>query len=185
MKMENLLCKGKDKDDGKWYEGYYMLMHDTTYCCMPSDNAGKAKRLEEENTHHYIIFECMTDWGLPNKHLRAEILPETLCRCFEWEKGTIWENDIYQWLNSAYGRCTGIVRFGEYWQDGSADEYPRIHCYGVYVEILKVIPFPESCISEEDYPDYLKTISVLEMFEENKEVNLIGNNFDNPELVEV
>lgn len=71
------LYKAKDKDDKKWYEGYYVLLHDTTYCCMPSDNTTEAKRLNDKNTHHYIIFEQMTDWGLPNRHLRAET--GTLC----------------------------------------------------------------------------------------------------------
>lgn len=89
--------KAKDKDDGRWYEGYYLLLHDTTYFCMPSDNEANIKRLNEENAHHYIVFEQMTDWGLPNRHLRVEILPETLCRCTglpDKNRKLIWENDI-------------------------------------------------------------------------------------------
>ncbi len=91
-----ILFRGKDKDDGNWYEGYYLQLHDTTYCCMPSDNADEANRLNEENKHHYIVFEQMTDWGLPNKHLRAEVDPKTVCqytgltdkncrKIFEWD----------------------------------------------------------------------------------------------------
>ena len=78
--MREILFRGKDKDDGNWYEGYYLQLHDTTYCCMPSDNVDEANRLNKENEHHYIVFEQMTDWGLPNKHLRAEVLPETVCQ---------------------------------------------------------------------------------------------------------
>lgn len=107
---DRYLYKGKDKDDGKWYEGYYLLLHDTTYCCMPSDNIAETKRLDDENTHHYIVFEQMTDWGLPNKHLRAEILPETLCQCTGIKDNNgklIWENDI------VYMRCNGLSGYGK------------------------------------------------------------------------
>ncbi len=78
--MREILFRGKDKDDGNWYEGYYLQLHDTTYCCMTSDNVDEANRLNKENEHHYIVFEQMTDWGLPNKHLRAEVDPETVCQ---------------------------------------------------------------------------------------------------------
>ena len=78
--MREILFRAKGKDDGNWYEGYYLQLHDTTYCCMPSDNADEANRLNKENEHHYIVFEQMTDWGLPNKHLRAEADPETVCQ---------------------------------------------------------------------------------------------------------
>ena len=78
--MREILFRGKDKDDGNWYEGYYLQLHDTTYCLVPSDNVDEANRLNKENEHHYIVFEQMTDWGLPNKHLRAEVLSETVCQ---------------------------------------------------------------------------------------------------------
>lgn len=111
---DRYLCKAKDKDDGRWYEGYYLLLHDTTYCIIPSDNAEEAKRLEEKNAHHYIVFEQMTDWGLPNRHLRAEILPETLCQCtgLKDKNGKlIWENDIVTgWFDDK--RITGYIMYG-------------------------------------------------------------------------
>ena len=75
------LCRGKDKDDKNWYEGYYLQQHDVTYGRMPSDNIVEVMRLEKENTHHYIVFERMEDWNLPNGRYRAEVLPETLCQC--------------------------------------------------------------------------------------------------------
>ena len=179
---DRYLCKAKDKDDGEWYEGYYLQLHDTTYCCMPSDNTAEAKRLNEENTHHYIVFEQMTDWGLPNKHLRAEILPETLCQYAGLTDKRIWENDICQWFDNDYSfKCTGIVRFGEFLQDGSSGEYDAIPCYGFYVEVIKYEPYPDGF----SYPEYLKTISILELFnsEKKSDVKFIGNAFDNLELL--
>lgn len=147
------LCKAKDKDDGRWYEGYYLLLHDTTYCCMPSDNAEETKRFEEKNTHHYIVFEQMTDWGLPNRHLRAEILPETLCQCtgLKDKNGKlIWENDIATgWFDEEH--IVGYIRYGS---NG---------CFYIERNGLYGIPIGNS-------QDWLE---------------LCGNRFDNPELLEV
>ena len=72
--MREILFRGKDKDDLKWYEGGYYPYTVTTYCCT-EDYA-----LHPENTRHYILFDRMTDWGLPNQHYRAEIIPETLAQ---------------------------------------------------------------------------------------------------------
>lgn len=70
--MRDILFRGKDKDDGKWYEGAYRAYDDTTYCFKEDYDS------HPENTHHTIIFSRMVDWGLPNQHLQAEVLPETV-----------------------------------------------------------------------------------------------------------
>lgn len=150
------LYKAKDKDDGKWYEGYYMCLHDTTYCSMPSDNVEEARKLEEENTHHYIVFEQMTDWGLPNRHLRAEIDPTTLCACtgLKDKNGKlIWENDV---VNCYESECFGVIKWEE-------DEARFI--FDIVLEDLSFEP--------EDVYDYIDDMEV------------VGNTFDNPELLEV
>lgn len=121
--------------------------------------------------------------------IKYQIEPATICQCTVLKKEStgeilVWENDIYQWENPVYGKCTGIVRFGEYLQDGSGGEYPAIPCYGFYVAVKKVEPHPESCLDAEDYPYYQKQISILKMFKENLNIKPIGNIFDNPELLE-
>lgn len=70
--MREILFRGKGKTDRRWYEGYYFALSTTTYC-FTEDYAA-----HPENTKHYITVERMTDWGLPNEHLKAEIDPETL-----------------------------------------------------------------------------------------------------------
>lgn len=153
------LYKAKDKDDGKWYEGYYMCLHDTTYCSMPSDNVEEARKLEEENTHHYIVFEQMTDWGLPNRHLRAEIDPTTLCACtgLKDKNGKlIWENDVVRKVDT--------------------------NALGYHRERICMVSFDNS--------GYWKIMTTLgdgywigEF--EKEQLEVIGNKFDNPELLEV
>lgn len=165
---DRYLYKGKDKDDGKWYEGYYLLLHDTTYCCMPSDNIAETKRLDDENTHHYIVFEQMTDWGLPNKHLRAEILPETLCQCTGLKDKygkLIWENDIVEMYdrNTDY-KWVAIVRFGNPNHEDT---------FGWQLEPIW------KCEANTDI------LCWVEMEETGAFCKVIGNIFDNPELLEV
>ena len=89
--MRKILFKGKRKDNGKWVEGYYYKMSETTYCFKEDY---ERKPVPE---HHYILQERMTDWGLPNQMVQIEIDPETLCeftgRCDKNGK-RIWENNI-------------------------------------------------------------------------------------------
>ncbi len=145
--MREILFRGKDKDDGNWYEGYYLQLHDTTYCCMPSDNVDEANRLNKENEHHYIVFEQMTDWGLPNKHLRAEVLPETVCQYTGLTNKNgrkIFEGDIINDIDYGIMKCIYLHgSFVWYKEDGFK------------IECMKYVPV----------------------------IEIIGNIFDNPELI--
>ena len=70
--MREIMFRGRDPDTGRWYEGFYMALSETTYCFKGDYDS------HPENTKHYIVFDRMTDWGLPNQHLRADIDPSTL-----------------------------------------------------------------------------------------------------------
>lgn len=89
--MREILFKAKRKDNGKWVEGYYYKMSETTYCFKEDY---ERKPVSE---HHYILQERMTDWGLPNQIVQIEVDSETLCQftglCDKNGK-KVWENDI-------------------------------------------------------------------------------------------
>lgn len=70
--MREILFRGKCADTGKWYQGQYIHLHKTTYCIKEDYDKDK------NNDIHQIVFEKMTDWGLPNQHLRVDVVPETV-----------------------------------------------------------------------------------------------------------
>ena len=104
--MREILFKAKRKDNGKWVEGYYYKMSETTYCFKEDY---ERKPVPE---HHYILQERMTDWGLPNQIVQIEIDPETLCQftgLYDRNGKKIWENDIVEaWSQGS--RAIGAVK---------------------------------------------------------------------------
>lgn len=150
MSNERLLCRARRKDNGKYISGYYQ------------------KRFGEQGNEEHYIFSAKshTVWEY------VQIDPSTLCQGIILPDRTLWEGDIYQWKNPAYGTCTGVIRFGRYEQDASGGEYPGIPCYGFFVDVLKIEP--EFGLDDSDFPDYMRQISVLEMLERNTEVKLVG-----------
>lgn len=140
--MREILFKAKRKDNGKWVEGFYYKMQETTYCF---------KEDYERNPvpiHHYILFEQMTDWGMPNNLYKVEIDETTLCQytgLTDKNGNKIWENDVVKGKH--------LVRKGETvtFENGGFSPY---------------------------------SIMGWEVTPEGYETEVIGNIFDNPELLE-
>lgn len=88
--MREILFRGKCKDTGKWYEGYYVHLHKTTYCFKEDYDCNP------DNDMHQIIFEEMMDWGLPNQHFRVDVIPDTVGQYtgLTVPSGKIFEHDI-------------------------------------------------------------------------------------------
>ena len=104
----------------------------------------------------------------------------------------IYENDICQWIHEIYGNCTGVVRYGKWTQDGSDGEYDGTKCLGWYLEVKRVQRREGDDLvltdaeAEEEYPDYKRTISLVDDdMGYIQDLTVVGNIFDNPELLEV
>lgn len=131
--MRETLFRGNDSDTGRWHFGYYIALDDTTYCFVEDYNR------HPNNTKHYIVFDQMTDWGLPNRHMQAPVDPATVCEfsgLTDKNKSRIFEGDIVQYANEFGANIRALVCLGEYNQDGSAGEYNPTRCLGWYVSVL-------------------------------------------------
>lgn len=96
----------------------------------------------------------------------------------DWKGRPICTNDIVQYRMDDYGYdCQSVVKFGEYLQDGSGDEYPPTKCFGFYVEVDNI-----TCDNDDPdlFPEYLRCQSLLSVVEKCK---VIGNVHSNPELL--
>ena len=151
--MREILFKAKRIGNGKWVEGYYYKMSETTYCFKEDY---ERKPVPE---HHYILQERMTDWGLQNQMVQ-KIDPETLCQftgLCDKNVNRIWENDIVNY-NGKYAS----IKFGMYCSSSGYGNYNL----GFYVD------FPE------------KTLYRKELGYWHEKVEVVGNIFDNPELLQ-
>lgn len=66
-----LKFRAKDKDNGQWRFGYY-VMHEKVTQCVIGDC------LKEDNEEHLLIFDGFSDWSLPKPWYRCDIDETTL-----------------------------------------------------------------------------------------------------------
>lgn len=70
MKVPIFKAHGDDTD--REFQGFYFAMPETTFC-FSEDYKNNSVKIK-----HYIVFDKMTDWGLPNHPMIATIDPSTL-----------------------------------------------------------------------------------------------------------
>lgn len=160
MKMREILFMGQTLA-GVWVEGYLFIDQKGAAYILDTNNDG-----DDGKTIRYILVKRETVrqyTGLTDKN------------------GTkIFEGDIVQYNTFNDFDCQSVVKFGEYKQDGSANEYSSIECIGFYVEVDN-FTCPDWCENEpECFPEYLNQQNILEVAS-NCEV--IGNIHDNPEFL--
>lgn len=163
---KDMLVRAKDKDTGEWMYGYYYHYEDTVFCF--EEDYAKLSAAGEDPRHDAILFDRQGDWGLPNRHMKAEpLVMETLSRRspFYIEKNrmrsSLYEGDIVSTadLSQTY---TGVLRYGKYAGVSEAEPYH----FGWYIEWLDdAVLRPEA--------GYWITHDSL---------HLKGNIWDNPEL---
>lgn len=153
--MREILFKAKLKTNDRWIEGFYCSMRETTYCIKEDYDRNPVP------IHHCIAVNEMTDWGLPNKLRLYEVDPETICQftglCDKYGN-KIWENDIVKTASDIYAQ----VKSGLYTTGFALEECNQ----GFYVDF-----------SDETYLRH-------ELGYWNNKVEVRGNIFDNPELLQ-
>ena len=149
--MKEILFRAKRLEDEKWVEGFYYKMNETTYAF--ADDYEK----NPVPTHHYILFERMTDWGLPNQMYQVEVDGKTVCQ--------------YTGLTDKNGRNIferDIVKTSQYGVDGSGHNYAGFDTFSI--EFLD----GGFCLKNKWRRFNFRPLGNFEV---------IGNIFDNPKLL--
>ena len=158
--MREILFKAKGRDNGKWVEGYYVLCRECHYILPIFNN--------DALYHGYD--ERYDEW--------IEIEPSTVCQytgLTDKNGRKIWENDILEQSTSkkhwCQWTCFGIVRYGEFdFRPGNVGF--KTNCF--YVERLNI---------GTEYTAIHPGINQYDILEENYPSKVIGNVFDNPDLL--
>lgn len=151
-----ILFRAKRTDNGKWVEGFY-VRHIKRQVCPFGDS------LKPEDEEHFICFDGFADWNMPRELMCTEIDPKTLCQYTELvdKNGKkIYENDI---VKIRFENHDGALNHYEYQNMGIAwdNEYLR----WIYADKHGATDALGYCLSEH--------------------LEIVGNIFDNPELLEV
>ena len=160
MNSSTALYRGKSKRTDKWYYGSYLKLDKTTYCFAEDYVA------HPDNTEHFIVYDEMTDWGLPNKHTMIEVSPETIGQftgLLDKNNNKVFDGDILQFGERLLAVYWDSERFQ--WMAKEAVEHP-FHEYPEkdwnYIN-LGCIAAEVACLGKMTTP-------------------IVGNIYDNPEM---
>ncbi|MDM7525448.1 YopX family protein [Lacticaseibacillus paracasei] len=149
MKRE-IKFRGYDPDTKRWYYGSLVKQNKTTYVTSEDYDQNPS------NTEWFILWDEMTDWCLPNRHLQGSVDPKSIGEytgLHDKNGRSIYEGDIV---------CTG--------KDNIGDPDPMIG---------QVIMREGSWLIEND-----KKQEAVDLFSEITSREVIGNIFEEKQLLE-
>lgn len=98
-------CKAKDKDTGRWVEGYYACLPYTIYCFKEDYDANP------DNDREYVVSTRMTDWCLPNQPILTEIEKGSAKRYIGTDKNgrKVFDGDAVKFTLKYFGGTMPII----------------------------------------------------------------------------
>ena len=168
-----ILFRGKLLRTGEWIEGYYCKTSDTTYAF--SEDYDRYPVPE----HYCILVDEMTDWGLPNRPTLHEVDPVTISQYTGLKDRNgkrIFEGDIVKYTfdspEDPFATDYGLVpRVGRvFWSEWRASFAVMVGRNG-------------SSAMNNDVARYVRGRSIYEYVRGSNTVEVIGNIYDNPELL--
>ena len=160
--MRDIKFRGKDSDTGKWRYGYY-VRHEKVTLCPVYENKEAFEKAVVENTEHYIIFDGFSDWNMTRAFYRADVDGKTV------------------------GQYTGMNDFSgkEIYEGDIVEIYEgdiaKIACEGF--EKKYVVVFDDSELDFKATNGAEEYGSEFEYLQCCDKVDVIGNRWDNPELL--
>jgi len=163
--MREILFKAKRKDNGEWVEGYYIYHIKRTICPIGDS-------IKPEDEQHVIMRDGFSDWNMPRDTVVYEIDPDTLCQytgLTDKNGKKIWENDILRYSYDYDG--------SPFLKDGEEIKY-RVGAvfWSEWRGLWAVCGQGNKKCTNNDVFKYNRNPNRTEV---------IGNIFDNPELLEV
>lgn len=157
--MREILFRAKRIDNGKWVEGYYIYHIRRTICPI-----GDSVKPEDEQ--HVIMHDGFSDWNMPRDTVFFNIDPETLCQYTglkDKNGNRVWENDVIKYH---FADIYAPIKYGVY--QSSFDSTKTEHI-GFYTEWTGM----DGNILRKDLGYWVNMA----------EDEIVGNIFDNPELL--